>query len=139
MKRTAIATWTGNLKQGKGTLSTQSTVLNNTAYSFNTRFEDGIGTNPEELVAAAHAGCFTMAVDAQLTQKGLSPEMLETQATVDVDPAALKINGIHLEMKGKVKDLTDEAFQSIANGAKANCIISKILNVPITMKATLVK
>lgn len=139
MKRTAIATWKGNLKEGKGTLSTQSTVMNDTAYSFNTRFEDGIGTNPEELIAAAHAGCFTMAVDAQLTQKGLSPEMLETQATVDVDSVALKINGIHLEIKGKVKGVTDEAFQSIANGAKANCIISKILNIPITMKASLEK
>jgi lipoyl-dependent peroxiredoxin len=137
MKRTATAQWMGDFKQGKGTITTQSTILNNTPYSFKTRFEEGIGTNPEELVAAAHAGCFTMAVDVQLTQRGLIPEMLETQATVDLDMTNLKINGIHLEIKGKVEGLSEEDFQTIAQDAKETCVISKILNIPITMFASL--
>jgi lipoyl-dependent peroxiredoxin len=137
MKRTATAQWQGDFKNGKGTLTTQSATLNKTAYSFKTRFEDGAGTNPEELMAAAHAGCFTMAVDVQLTQRGLVPEMLETTATVDLDMATLKIIGIHLEIKAKVIGLSEEVFQNIAADAKANCIISKALSVPITMNATL--
>ena len=137
MKRTATAQWEGDFKEGKGTLTSQSTILNKTPYSFKTRFEDGAGTNPEELVAAAHAGCFTMSVDLQLTQKGLKPEMLETQATVELDMAALKITRIHLALKGKVSGLSVEDFQSIAKSAKETCIISKALNVPITMIAAL--
>jgi lipoyl-dependent peroxiredoxin len=137
MKRTATAYWEGNLKEGKGALSSQSTVLNKTPYSFKTRFEEGTGTNPEELQAAAHAGCFTMAVDAALTQKGFNPERLETQATVDLDMVKLQINEIHLELKGKVSGLSNEDFQKIAKEAEQNCIISKILKVPITMKAVL--
>jgi osmotically inducible protein OsmC len=137
MKRTATAHWEGDFKQGKGNLTSQSTILNKTPYSFKTRFEEGAGTNPEELIAAAHAGCFTMAVDLQLTQKGLKPEMLETQAIVNLDIAALKITGIHLELKGRVNGLTNEVFQTIAESAKENCIISKILNVPITLNAFL--
>lgn len=137
MKRTAKAQWVGNLKNGNGTITSQSTVLNNTPYSFKTRFEDGIGTNPEELLAAAHAGCFTMAISAQLTQKGFEAQMLETQAIVDVDMATLKINGVNLELKAKVEKLSDADFQIIANEAKINCLISKILNIPITLNAIL--
>ena len=137
MQRTATAHWEGNFKEGKGNLTSQSTILNKTPYSFKIRFENGAGTNPEELIAAAHAGCFTMSVDLILTQKGLNPEMLETRAIVELDMAALKITGIHLELKGKVSGLTDEEFQTIAKNAKETCIVSKILNVPITMNATL--
>jgi lipoyl-dependent peroxiredoxin len=133
MKRTATAQWQGDFKNGKGTLTTQSATLNKTAYSFKTRFEDGVGTNPEELLAAAHAGCFTMAVDVQLTQRGLVPDML------DLDMAALKITGIHLEIKAKVNGLSEEVFQNIATDAKATCVISKALSVPITMNASLEK
>ncbi len=139
MKRTATAQWTGDLKNGNGTITSQSTVLNNTPYSFKTRFEDGIGTNPEELLAAAHAGCFTMAISAQLTQKGFEAQMLETQAIVDVNMATLKINGVYLDLKAKVENLSDSDFQTIANDAKINCLISKILNVPITLNAVLEK
>jgi len=137
VKRTATAQWRGDFKEGTGNLNSQSTILNKTPFSFKTRFEEGAGTNPEELIAAAHAGCFTMAVDLLLTQKGMKPEMLETQATVDLDMAALKITGIHLELKGKVNGLYEEDFQAIAKDAKENCIVSKALNVPITMNASL--
>lgn len=137
MKRTATAHWEGDFKEGKGSLTSQSTILNKTPYSFKTRFGEAAGTNPEELIAAAHAGCFTMSVDMQLTQKGLKPEMLETQATVDLDMVALKITGIHLELKGKVDGLTIEEFAGIAKSAKETCIVSKILNVPVTMNSTL--
>lgn len=134
MKRTAKAHWNGTLKEGKGEISTQSTTLNNTQFSFKTRFADGIGTNPEELIAAAHAGCFTMAVGATLTQAGFTPGDLETEAVLDLDMAALSITGIHLELKGsKIEGVTSEKFKEIAEGAKTNCIISKALSVPITL------
>jgi len=137
MKRTAKAYWTGTLKEGQGKISTQSTVLNDTQYSFKTRFADGIGTNPEELIAAAHAGCFTMAVGATLTQAGFTPGDLETEAILELDMIALSITGIHLELKAtKIEGVDDAKFQEIAAGAKAGCIISKALNVPITMTAT---
>jgi lipoyl-dependent peroxiredoxin len=137
MKRTASAHWAGTLKDGKGTVSSQSTVLNDTQFSFKTRFEDGVGTNPEELIAAGHAGCFTMAVGAQMTQMGLNPTSLDTKAVLDLDMASLSITGIHLSLTGKVEGIDNEQFQAIAEGAKANCIISKALSVPITMDATL--
>ena len=137
MNRKASAHWEGTLKEGKGNITTQSTTLNKTQYSFKTRFEQGVGTNPEELIAAAHAGCFTMAVGAALTQAGLNPASLDTEATLDFDMAALVIKGIHLELTGKVDGLTSEKFQEIAKGAKENCIISKVLNTTITMQATL--
>ncbi len=137
MKRTAKAHWNGTLKDGQGKVSTQSTVLNDTQYSFKTRFADGVGTNPEELIAAAHAGCFTMAVGAALTQAGFTPGDLETEAILDLDMVALSITGIHLELKASAIEGVDEAtFQKVAEGAKAGCIISKALNVPITMTAT---
>lgn len=137
MKRTGTAHWNGNLKEGKGVLSSQSTTLNKTQYSFKTRFEEGVGTNPEELLATAHAGCFTMAVSAVLSQAGFKPGDLETQAILDLDMVGLKINGIHLELTASaIEGVTPEKFQEIAEGAKANCIISKALSVPITLSVT---
>jgi osmotically inducible protein OsmC len=137
MKRTAHAHWNGTLMAGKGELTTQSTTLNNTQYSFKTRFQDGIGTNPEELIAAAHAGCFTMAVGAALSQAGFTPNDLTTDAVLELDMTALSITGIHLDLRGTVIDgVSEEKFKEIAEGAKANCIISKALNVPITLEVT---
>ena len=134
MKRTANAHWSGTLKEGKGEISSQSTVLNQTPYSFKTRFESGIGTNPEELIAAAHAGCFTMSVSAILERAGFLAKDLNTEAILDVDLANLKITGIHLDLKASLIDgVSAEAFQEIAEGAKANCIVSKALSVPITL------
>ena len=134
MKRTAKAHWNGNLMDGKGEISTQSTILNNTQYSFKTRFADGVGTNPEELIAAAHAGCFTMAVGAALSQAGFIPGDLNTEAVLDLDMASLSITGIHLALTGSaIEGVSEEKFKEIAEGAKANCIISKALNVPITL------
>lgn len=134
MKRTAHAHWNGTLTAGKGEISTQSTTLNNTQYSFKTRFQEGVGTNPEELIAAAHAGCFTMAVGAALSQAGFTPGDLTTDAILDLDMAALSITGIHLELKGSaIEGVSEEKFKEIAEGAKANCIISKALSVPITL------
>jgi len=134
MKRTAKAHWSGTLKEGKGEITTQSTTLNNTQFSFKTRFADGVGTNPEELIAAAHAGCFTMAVGAALTQAGFTPGDLDTEAILDLDMAALSITGIHLELKGtEIEGVSAEKFKEIAEGAKANCIISKALSLPITL------
>jgi len=137
MKRTANAHWSGNLKEGKGELTSQSTTLNKTQYSFKTRFADGVGTNPEELLAAAHAGCFTMAVSAALTQAGITPGNLDTVATLDLDMVGLKVDGIHLELKGSlIEGVSAEQFQKVAEGAKAGCIISKALSVPITLSVT---
>lgn len=137
MKRTAHAHWNGTLNDGKGEISTQSTILNNTQYSFKTRFADGVGTNPEELLAAAHAGCFTMAVGAVLSQAGFTPGDLTTNAILDLDMPSLSVTGIHLELTASAIDGVDEAkFNEIAQGAKANCIISKALSVPITLDVT---
>src|ERR1700760_2414795 len=137
MKRTAKAHWNGNLMEGKGEISTQSTTLNNTQYSFKTRFADGVGTNPEELLAAAHAGCFTMAVSAVLTQAGFTANDLSTDAVVDLDMATLSVTGVHLQLKGAAIEGVDEAkFNEIAHGAKENCIISKALKVPVTLDVT---
>ncbi|MEO8887276.1 MAG: OsmC family protein [Mucilaginibacter sp.] len=137
MKRTAKAHWNGTLKDGKGQITTQSTTLNNTQYSFKTRFEEGVGTNPEELIAAAHAGCFTMAVGAVLTQAGFTPGDLNTEAILDLDMQALSIIGIHLELTGSaIEGVTEAKFKEIAEGAKANCIVSKALSVPITLNVT---
>ena len=137
MKRTAKAHWNGNLKEGKGEISSQSTVLNQTPYSFKTRFESGVGTNPEELIAAAHAGCFTMAVSATLERAGFLANDLNTEAILDVDMASLKITGIHLDLKASLIDgVSAEAFLEIAEGAKANCIVSKALSVPITLSVS---
>lgn len=136
MKRTANAHWNGNLKEGKGNISTQSTVLSQTQYSFNTRFADGVGTNPEELLGAAHAGCFTMAVSAALAQSGFTAGDLDTKAIVELDMVALKISGIKLELKAaKIEGVSEEQFLAIANGAKENCLISKALGgTPISLE-----
>ena len=137
MKRTANAHWSGTLKEGKGEISSQSTVLNHTNFSFKTRFESGIGTNPEELIAAAHAGCFTMSVGATLERAGFIANDLNTEAILDVDLANPKITGIHLDLKAALIDgVSAEAFQQIAEGAKVNCLVSKALNVPITLSVT---
>jgi len=136
MKRTGSAHWEGDLKTGKGTITSQSTTLNNTQYSFNTRFENGVGTNPEELLAAAHAGCFTMAVSGALTKAGFPPTFLDTQASVNLE--GLDITGIHLIMKGKVPNISLDQFNEITKGVEKTCIISKALNVPISSEATLV-
>jgi osmotically inducible protein OsmC len=137
MKRTAHAHWNGTLKEGAGELTTQSTTLNNTQYSFKARFADGVGTNPEELIAAAHAGCFTMAVGAALSQAGFTPNDLNTDAILELDMAPPTIKGIHLELKGSAIDgVSDEKFKEIAEGARANCIVSRALSVPITLSVT---
>ena len=137
MKRTAKAHWNGNLKEGKGEITSQSTVLHQTSYSFKTRFESGIGTNPEELIAAAHAGCFTMSVSAVLERAGFKANDLNTEATVDVDLANLMITGIHLALSASsIEGVSPEAFQEMAEGAKANCIVSKALSVPITLSVS---
>jgi len=138
MKRTAQAHWNGNLKDGKGELTTQSTTLNNAQYSFKTRFEDGVGTNPEELIAAAHAGCFTMAVSATLAAAGFTANDLTTEATVELDMVVAKaITSSHLELKAAAIDgVSEEKFKEIAEAAKANCIVSRALSFPITMGVT---
>ena len=136
MKRTASAHWEGDLKTGKGNISTQSTILNKTQYSFKTRFEEGAGTNPEELLAAAHAGCFTMAVSAGLGQAGFTPTALDTTATLTLE--GLDVTGIHLSIKGSVPNITAEQFAEFTKGAEKNCIISKALKVAITSDAQLV-
>jgi len=133
MKRTAQAHWEGTLKDGKGTLTSPSGILNKTKYSFKTRFEGDPGTNPEELLAAAHAGCFTMSVSAILTQKGLNPTSLETEATVTME--ALTITGVHLNIKGSVPGITANEFTAVTKDAEKNCVISKALGVTITSEA----
>jgi osmotically inducible protein OsmC len=141
MKRNASAVWHGNLKSGKGTLSTDSTVLNATPYSFTSRFESGSGTNPEELIAAAHAGCFTMALSAALDQAGFVADTLTTTAalTLENNPkTSWTISSIHLATTAKVPGITAEKFAEIAAGAKAGCPVSRVLTAAITLDATLV-
>ena len=135
MKRIASAHWEGDLKAGKGTISTQSTTLNNTQYSFKTRFEDGVGTNPEELLAAAHAGCFTMAVSSILGQNGFTATALDTVATITME--GLVITGSHLVITASVPNIEPEKFQEIVKAAEQNCLISKALSIPVTSEATL--
>ncbi len=137
MKRTANAEWQGTLKEGKGSLTTQSGILEHTNYSFKTRFEEGEkGTNPEELLAAAHAGCFTMAVGAILTQKGLNPKSLHTNAAVSME--GLNITAVHLAITGTVEGITADEFTAITKDAEKNCLVSKILSIPITSEAKFV-
>ena len=136
MIRTASAVWNGSGKEGKGHLSTQSTVLNQTQYSFNTRFADGVGTNPEELIAAAHAGCFTMKLSFVLGEAGFTPESLETKCEITFENGA--ITKSHLIVSAKVPGIDDEKFQASVKDAEANCPISKLLNTAISSAATLV-
>lgn len=139
MKRTGSAVWQGDLKAGKGTVSTESGVLSQTQYSFSTRFESGKGTNPEELVAAAHAGCFSMALSAQLGEASLTAEKVETTATVTFEKteAGWTVTGVHLNVKGKVPKADDAAWNKATQAAKAGCPISRLLNTTITMDAKL--
>jgi lipoyl-dependent peroxiredoxin len=139
MQRKGSAVWSGGLRDGKGTISTASGVLNNTQYSFSTRFENGIGTNPEELIGAAHAGCFSMAFSAQLEKAGLKAERIATEAAVSLEKqdAGFAITAVHLTVKGKVPGTNAEQFRKIAEEAKAGCPVSKVLNANITMDATL--
>lgn len=136
MKRTAKAHWAGSIKEGKGQLTTQSETLNQTNYSFKTRFADGEkGTNPEELLAAAHAGCFTMAVSFALTEQGLVPESLDTEATLSME--GLSITSVHLSITGHVAGISAAAFEAITKDAEQNCLISNLLNIPISSEAHL--
>lgn len=139
MKRTGSAVWSGNLKEGRGTVSTESGVLEKTQYSFSTRFENGNGTNPEELIAAAHAGCFSMALSGQLEQAGFTASEIRTTATVTLtkQEAGFAITAIHLDVTASVPSADREAFEAAANNAKVGCPVSKLLNAEITMEANL--
>ncbi len=139
MKRTASAEWNGSLKEGKGTITTGSTLLSNAQYSFGTRFEQGVGTNPEELIAAAHAGCFSMALSAQLGNAGLTPESIKTNATVTLEKTdnGFAITAVHLDVNAKVPGADQAAFEKAANAAIEGCPVSKVLNANITMDAKL--
>lgn len=140
MNRTASAAWQGGLKDGKGQISTQSGVLKNVQYGFNTRFEDGPGTNPEELIAAAHAGCFTMALSAQLGEAGITAKSLTTTAKVTLEKTgdSFSITAVHLVLIAQIPGAERQAFESIAEKAKKGCPVSKLLNAKITLDATLV-
>ena len=139
MNRKGSAVWRGGLKDGKGTVSTDSGVLSNTQYSFSTRFEDGKGTNPEELIAAAHAGCFSMALSAQLGNAGITPDQIQTTATVSLEKtdAGFTITAVHLDVHATIPGASQEAFETAANNAKAGCPVSRVLNAKITMDARL--
>jgi lipoyl-dependent peroxiredoxin len=139
MQRKASAMWKGGLKDGKGTVSSTSGVLSNTPYSFTTRFENTPGTNPEELIAAAHAACFSMALSAQLGEAKLTPESISTSATLTMDKldAGWTITAVHLDVAAKVPGASAEAFNTAAQNAKAGCPVSKVLNAKITMDAKL--
>jgi osmotically inducible protein OsmC len=139
MKRNANAEWRGGLKDGKGTISTDSGVLDSAQYSFSTRFEEGKGTNPEELIAAAHAGCFSMALSGQLGNAGLTAESIKTTASVKLEKtdAGFTVTEIHLNVAARVPGATEEQFETAANNAKAGCPISRLLNAKITMEARL--
>jgi osmotically inducible protein OsmC len=140
MLRKASAVWTGSLKEGKGSITTESGLLNNANYGFTTRFENGKGTNPEELIAAAHAGCFTMALAAQLGNAGITPEGLETSATVSLEKleAGWTITKVHLDVAARIPGGDKAAFETAANNAKAGCPISRLLKAEITMNAKLI-
>ncbi|NJM26980.1 MAG: OsmC family protein [Bacteroidia bacterium] len=135
MKRKATAIWKGSGKEGTGTLTTQSTVLNNTQYSFNSRFAEGVGTNPEELVAAAHSGCFSMKLSFVLGEAGFTPEEIHTDCVVTLEDGA--ITESKLTLRAKVPGIDAQKFQACAEDAKANCPISKALNTKITLDASL--
>lgn len=139
IKRSGSAVWSGGIKDGKGSISTQSGVLAQTQYGFNTRFEDGPGTNPEELIGAAHAGCFTMALSGQLGKAGMTATKLETTATVSLDKEGdgFSITAVHLKLVATIPGATQEAFDAAAREAKENCPVSKLLNATITLDAKL--
>src|SRR5579884_4146215 len=135
MKRKAMAVWKGSVKEGTGSISTDSQVLSQTQYSFSTRFENGVGTNPEELVAAAHAGCFSMALSAQLAEAGLVAQSIQTKATVTLEKSGggFAIPAVHLSVTARIPGASQQAFETAADNAKAGCPISKLLNATITL------
>lgn len=139
MKRKALAIWQGGLKEGKGTISSESGVLRDSQYSFGTRFESGVGTNPEELIAAAHAGCFSMALSAELGKAGIAPESIRTTATVTLDKtdAGWTVTESHLDVTAKIPGVDTARFEAAAGAAKAGCPISRLLKTNITMDSKL--
>lgn len=137
MKHSATAVWNGSVKEGKGKLTTQSNTLKDTPYSFSSRFAEGTETNPEELIAAAHAGCFVMALSLILGEAGFTPDSLEASSTVTIDPEKLQITSSQLQLKAKIPGISEEKFKECADEAKANCPVSKALNADITLEAAL--
>lgn len=137
MKRHASATWSGSGKTGTGSLTTETKILNHTPYSFHSRFEDGKDTNPEELIAAAHAGCFTMKLSFVLGEAGFTPDSLETTSYITLEDGV--ISASHLKVKGKVTGITEEKFQECVKNAEQNCPVSKALNLAISSEAVLEK
>ena len=139
MKRTGSAVWQGGIRDGKGTVSTESGVLDGAQYSFSTRFEDGKGTNPEELLAAAHAGCFSMALSKQLNDAGFTADSINTTAAVRLEKtdAGFSITKVHLDVTARVPGADAAAFETAANNAKAGCPVSRLFNAEITMDAKL--
>ncbi|MHB8411446.1 MAG: OsmC family protein [Candidatus Acidiferrales bacterium] len=139
MARKATAVWNGSLKEGKGNISTESGILSKSPYSFKTRFENERGTNPEELIAAAHASCFTMALSAELGKAGITPESLETTATISMEKqdAGFTITKSHLDVTARIPNADKAAFEKAAEAAKSGCPVSKLLKAEITMTATL--
>lgn len=136
MKRNATAVWNGSLKEGAGKLTTQSTTLNETQYSFKSRFEEGVGTNPEELVAAAHAGCFTMQLSAFIGEAGFEIESIETKCDIDLVDGTILTS--HLTVQAKISEITEDVFQELVTKAEKNCPISKVLNAAISSTASLI-
>jgi osmotically inducible protein OsmC len=139
MKRKASAVWTGNLKDGKGALTTESKTLSDTQYSFSTRFENGVGTNPEELIAAAHAGCFSMDLSARLDKAGLGPKRIDTEATLTLEKSdhGFTITAIQLAVKVALEERDEHKFNEAVAAAKAGCPVSKVLNADISVTAML--
>lgn len=139
MNKFASAHWQGDIKQGKGTISTQSGALKDQPYGFNTRFEDEPGTNPEELIGGAHAGCFSMAFSLQLGNAGYTPDSIDTKAkvTLEKDGDGFSITKVHLDMTAKIPGIDDDEFQNIAKAAKEGCPVSKLLNADISLDAKL--
>lgn len=135
MKRDATAVWHGTVKEGKGNITTQSKVLDTTQYSFGSRFEQGIGTNPEELIAAAHSGCFTMQLSAYISEAGFEVESLETKCEIDFQDKS--VVGSHLTVKGKVTGIDEAKFQELVKKAETTCPISRLLETKISSSATL--
>ena len=139
IRKKGSAVWKGGLKDGKGLISTESGVLSNAQYGFNTRFENGPGTNPEELIGAAHAGCFSMALSGQLAEAGLKAESINTTATVTLEKVegGFTITAVHLDLVARIPGASQQAFDTAANNAKAGCPVSKLLNAKITLEAKL--
>ncbi|WP_343637606.1 OsmC family protein [Fluviicola sp.] len=136
MKRKAEAVWNGTIKEGSGHITTQSTTLNKTQYSFNSRFAEGVGTNPEELLAAAHAGCFTMKLSADLTEAGYNPEELRTSSSITLDNGKITLSA--LKLTAKIPGISNHEFQKIAQGAKENCPVSGAFSFELTLEAELI-